>query len=180
MTADVTPTVRGDAALEEIQRLLDAGTLDRAFELLVDIHPADQADVLATIDPGARDVLAPRLSKEALAEILTFLEEEPRRHLTENLDPGVLGPVLDEADQDVAVDVLPRGAGVGVAQLGGVQLVLARPRCGRQGVLDDAVQRIAECGDVGLVDRDAGQHVGLVIVHVAVRAGLVDVEQVHG
>jgi hypothetical protein len=49
----------------------------------------------------------------------------------------------------------------------------------RQSRLDDAMKLLTERGDVCLVNGDAREHVGLIVVHEAVRAGLVDVQDVH-
>jgi len=95
-----------DAALEEIERLLEDGRVDQALAQLAVLHPADQAEVIAELEPSLRAPLLPRIPQEALAQILAFLEEEPRRSVVAPLEPSVLGLLLDLVGRDVAADVL--------------------------------------------------------------------------
>jgi magnesium transporter len=106
MTTDATATPQGEATLDEFQRLIDAGEVDGALALLAELHAADQADALVAIDYEQGVALLQQLPSEAIAEVLEYLEEEPRRSFVEQIDPTILGPVLDQAEQDVAVDVL--------------------------------------------------------------------------
>lgn len=95
-----------EATLEETKRLLDDGRPDEALTALSSLHPADQARTLAQLDEELRAALLPRLGRDTLAEILGFLEEEPRGEIVAGLDPAVLAPLLDRVGRDVAADVL--------------------------------------------------------------------------
>ena len=101
--AETPPT---DAAREETLRLLEAGHTDQALAQLATLHPADQAELIGDLDADLRAPLLPRIPQDALAEILEFLEEEPRRTVAAELEPTVLGPLLDHVDRDVAADIL--------------------------------------------------------------------------
>jgi magnesium transporter len=106
MTAETPPTAQSEATLDEVRRSLEDDDINRALILLAELHAADQADTLAALEPEDGALLLQHFERKSIAEVLEYLEEEPRRALTERIDPAVLGPVLDEADQDVAVDVL--------------------------------------------------------------------------
>lgn len=106
--ADETTTEldRADAALKEIEPLLQDGDADAAVEHLVALHPADQAEVIAELEPEALELVLPRLPADAIAEVLGFLKEEPRRDVVARISPAVLGPILDLVERDDAVDIL--------------------------------------------------------------------------
>lgn len=101
--AEVSP---GEIALEEAERLLDAGRVDEALAHVAALHPADQAQLIAGLDPDLRALLLPRVPEEAMAQVLDYLEEEPRRSIIAVLEPAALGPILDRVQRDVAADVL--------------------------------------------------------------------------
>jgi magnesium transporter len=92
--------------MEQVRDLLMAGDVPGALAHLGSLHPADQAEVIAALDAELRVPLLPRLPQETLADILEYLNEEPRRHVVMELEPAVLAPLLDRVDTDVAADVL--------------------------------------------------------------------------
>ena len=100
---EVSPS---EAALEQLERLIEGGRLAAALEHIAALHPADQAAVIAELDEGQRSQLLGRLSQDELAEIFEYLEEEPRREVIAQMEPATLGPVLDKVDRDVAADIL--------------------------------------------------------------------------
>ncbi len=105
--ADDSPEVSPvDAALPETQRLLEEERPDEALAQLAALHPADQAGVVGQLDASLRAALLPRIPDEAMAQILAYLNEEPRRSLVAEMEPAALGPLLDLVDRDVAVDIL--------------------------------------------------------------------------
>ena len=106
MPDDETQVSSVEAALEEVRRLLAVGRIDDALAHLTALHPADQADVVAELEPGEIGLLLPRLPQEGLAEVLDYLKEEPRRAVVAEIEPALLGPVLDRVERDVAVDIL--------------------------------------------------------------------------
>jgi magnesium transporter len=95
-----------DTAFEEMMNLLEARQSGQALARLSALHPADQARFFARLDETARASLLPQIPRETLADILEYLEEEPRRGIVAELEPAVLGPLLDQVERDVAVDIL--------------------------------------------------------------------------
>lgn len=106
MSDEIDESHPSEAALQETQRLLEAGRTDEALSALSTLHPADQAEVIAQLDASLRAPLLPRIPREALAQILAFLNEELRRRVVADVTPDLLGAVLDQMERDVAVDVL--------------------------------------------------------------------------
>ncbi len=106
MPEEVIEVSPSEAALEELERLIEGGRLAAALDHLAALHPADQAVVIAELDEAQRSQLLARLPQDELAEIFEYLEEEPRREVIAQLEPATLGPVLDKVDRDVAADVL--------------------------------------------------------------------------
>ena len=105
MSDDFAEFSRDDGP-QETQRLLAAGRTNQALTQLSTLHPADQAELIARLDAPLWAPLLPRIPREALAQILAYLSEEPRRRVVAELAPDLLGPVLDQVDRDVAVDIL--------------------------------------------------------------------------
>ena len=103
---DVRPGDAADAALDAVQALLAGGRLEEALTQLAALHPADQAAVIAELEDEHQAALLPRIPHQAMAEILEYLEEEPRRHIIGQLEPAAIGPILDRVERDVAADVL--------------------------------------------------------------------------
>jgi len=92
--------------MEQVREFLIAGDVPGALSHLERLHPADQAEVIAGLEPELRVALLPQLPRETLADILEYLKEEPRRHVVMELEAAVLAPLLDRVDTDVAADVL--------------------------------------------------------------------------
>jgi magnesium transporter len=106
MPEDVIELSPSEIGLEEVRHLIEDGNAAGAVEHLGTLHPADQAAILAELDEDHRTHLLPRIPRDPLAEIIEYLEDEPRREIARELDPAILGPVLDLVDRDVAADVL--------------------------------------------------------------------------
>jgi magnesium transporter len=106
MTQDDLDRTDSEAALEEVRALLARGQVDDALARLAALHPADQAEVIAELETDERASLLPFIPHETIADIVPYLRGETRREVVAELDPGLLGPLLDEVEPDVAVDVL--------------------------------------------------------------------------
>lgn len=94
------------ASLGELERLIEAGDVDEALAQLSEFHAADQAHGVGHLDAASQAPLLSRMPSEALADILSYLEDEPRRSVVADLEPEVLAPLLDRIDFDDAVDIL--------------------------------------------------------------------------
>ena len=106
MADETTAQDQDDSALREAQRLFESESTDAGLTQLAALHPADQAHVLSQLDSELRAPLLSRISQSALAEILEYLKDEPRHAIVDELPTALLGPLLDEVDRDIAVDIL--------------------------------------------------------------------------
>ena len=95
-----------EALRDQLRRLVEAGALARAVDLLADSHPADQADLIEKLEDEDRERLVRALPSDQLAELLEYLDEEMRADLLADLPANVLAPVLDQVDEDVAADIV--------------------------------------------------------------------------
>lgn len=91
---------------DDIRLLMEDGALERAIELLEDMHPADQADLIEHLDEEDRERLVRLLPAEQLGDVLEYLEEGVRTALVAELPADILAPALNQLDEDVAADIV--------------------------------------------------------------------------
>jgi magnesium transporter len=89
-----------------INDLVEREQLHDALGLLVNRHPADQADLIEHLERDAQEQIVRALTPEQLGELLEYLEEDLRAGLLADLPVDELVPVLNQVDEDVAADVL--------------------------------------------------------------------------
>ena len=73
---------------------------------LREMHPADAATQIASLDAEERNAVADAMNNEDLADLLVELPEDEAAALIEHLDTERASDVLEEMDIDDAVDVL--------------------------------------------------------------------------
>jgi magnesium transporter len=93
--------------LERLQQLLqgDDADVQEAIELL-DLHPADQADLYEGLSDEDRQKMLALLSADEIAALLEHVDQELVRPLAEQMPRATLARVLDQTDNDVAADIL--------------------------------------------------------------------------
>lgn len=91
---------------EQLSELLDGHAVDAAVELISAIHPADQADLYANLEPEKREAFLALLSADGMAMLLQHLDEEERKEIIQRMPRASLARVLDRMDNDEAADVL--------------------------------------------------------------------------
>ena len=87
-------------------RLVEEGDVDGAVALLSELHPADRGEALLAMESGPLGEVVSRLTTEATAEVLEYVDLEEALALVSEVDPAELPHVLDETSLDVAADVL--------------------------------------------------------------------------
>jgi magnesium transporter len=92
--------------IETIEELVKAGDLLAARALLVNRHPADQADILEELEDDSIRQLVATLEPPEIAAILEYLEDDYRRQVVSGVEPAELVPILDEVDEDLAADIV--------------------------------------------------------------------------
>src|SRR5687768_17052940 len=94
------------ATKTELDRLLSAGNNENAIDVLSELHPADAADVLETLDDEEISSLLTVWQPGAAAEVLSEIEAERRFQVAERMAAGILADILDVMAPDEAADFL--------------------------------------------------------------------------
>lgn len=74
--------------------------------ILIDLHPADAADLLERLPLEQRRVAFHNLPENIVADTLAELSEGVQSHLLQHVDDDDLGDVLEELDSDDAADIV--------------------------------------------------------------------------
>ena len=91
---------------DRLRELVEAGETAHALEILLESHPADQADLIEQQPEEVQEQIIRSLTPQQLGDVLEFLNEERRADLLADLPADVLAPVLDQVDEDVAADIV--------------------------------------------------------------------------
>jgi magnesium transporter len=95
-----------DLSLERIRSALDGQRTQDALAILLDLHPADQAEIFNLLNDEEQEVLLPLLDVPATADLFEELEDEEVLEAIESLSTERLADVLDEMEPDEAADLL--------------------------------------------------------------------------
>jgi len=74
--------------------------------LIVDLHPADLADILHHLDDEYRAYIFDMLDAEVASDVMTELDEVSRDDILEDLDDKRISEIVDEMDSDDATDLV--------------------------------------------------------------------------
>lgn len=91
---------------DEIEALIAQGQLDRLHDLLVDVHPADIADIMDELSTEDAVTIFSILSDETASEVLDETGSLIRQELVEQVDEERLADLLDELPMDDAAEFL--------------------------------------------------------------------------
>lgn len=92
--------------IERIRSSLETNRIKDAVSILLDLHPADQAEAFNTLTEAEQDILLPILDVSDAADLLEELEDEDVLEAVDALTPEQLADVLDEMEPDEAADLL--------------------------------------------------------------------------
>jgi magnesium transporter len=92
--------------LERIKVALHSRRMEDAKNILLDLHPADQAEIYNQLSDDERGILLPLLGVADTADLLEELEDETVLDAIEGLTNTQLAEVLDEMEPDEAADLL--------------------------------------------------------------------------
>lgn len=95
-----------DYAVKRIRAALEDERFSDAVAYLVELHPADQAEVFALLDDDEQDILLPGLDVAATADLLEEMEDDEVLEAVEGLSTERLADVLDEMEPDEAADLI--------------------------------------------------------------------------
>jgi magnesium transporter len=110
-----------DITFERLRAALSTNRTEDAVSVLLDLHPADQAEVFSLLSDEEQSYLLSIIDINATADLLEELEDEEALEAVEALSTERLADVLDEMEPDEAADLIgdlpPEQASVVLAQM---------------------------------------------------------------
>jgi magnesium transporter len=95
-----------ETTIERVRQALAGQRLEDAKNLLLGLHPADQAEVYQRLNQEEQGYLLPSLNVADTADLLEELDDEDVMEAVEGLTNEQLADVLDEMEPDEAADLL--------------------------------------------------------------------------
>lgn len=95
-----------DIVVERIRNALAGERIQDAVEILLALHPADQAEVFNWLGDEEREQLLPLMDIPATADLLEEMEDQDVLDAIGSLSAEQLADVLDEMEPDEAADLL--------------------------------------------------------------------------
>ena len=92
--------------MRQVREHLTSQEFEAAVPIFGELHPSDQAELVAELDQEQRQGMLGALGPGASARILEQMEREEALEVFGEMEPPVLSVILDEARPDVAVDLL--------------------------------------------------------------------------
>jgi len=92
--------------LNSIRDLIDKKNQGALLNLLIDLHPADIADLLSDLKKDERKYLFPLLPTEKASAVLTELDPPIVDQLLEDVSEQQLSTLVDKMDSDDAADII--------------------------------------------------------------------------
>ncbi len=92
--------------IENLKYLVQAQDRPKLKNILVDIHPADIADIIRDMEIDERAFIFNLLDLETRSDVVLEFDEVTRDQLIEVLGPEELSQLVDQMDSDDATDVL--------------------------------------------------------------------------
>jgi magnesium transporter len=92
--------------IENIRQAVRQGDAFYIESILVDLHPADVAEIFESIDAYECKFILDLMEEEFAAEVLTELEEEVRERLLRIMSSKEIAEQLEQIDSDDAADIL--------------------------------------------------------------------------
>ena len=102
----MTPEEQLSITLERVRSAIETQRLDDAVAILLDMHPADQAEIFNRLEDVYQNQLLPLIDVSATADMLEEMEDEEVLDAVESLTPERLADVLDKMEPDEAADLL--------------------------------------------------------------------------
>ncbi|MEX0782015.1 MAG: magnesium transporter [Dehalococcoidia bacterium] len=92
--------------LADAKSLIRAGEWGKVVALVASLHPADLVDLSLDLEESERRELLDRLPTDIVGEMFGFVEDDELRELIRSVGVEDLPAVLEEVDDNVAVDVI--------------------------------------------------------------------------
>jgi len=97
---------KAEDRLQILANALEQGTLQHAWKMLNDLHPAEIAKLLESLRPGEREIIWKLVESEYGGEILLHLNEEARAGLIRDMEDNELVAATEGMDMDDLADLL--------------------------------------------------------------------------
>ena len=94
--------------MARVRDLLEGSDPESALASFLELHPADQAQLLSEVDLGRQQSLLDLLEPEQAALVLEKMRPEEAAEAVGAMEPATLSDILDEVGPDVAADILKR------------------------------------------------------------------------
>lgn len=92
--------------VDNISYLVDVKDEALIRNIIIDLYPADLADILHHLDDEHRDYIFSKLDAETASEVIAELDKVSRDDILEELDEERLSEIVDEMDSDDATDLV--------------------------------------------------------------------------
>ncbi len=92
--------------VENINFLADARNDALVSNMIIDLHPADLAEILYHLDDEHRSYIFDLLDAETASEVISEMDGVSREDLLEELDHDRITEIVDEMDSDDATDLV--------------------------------------------------------------------------
>jgi magnesium transporter len=95
-----------DEILSNISTLIEERAAESLLNIVLDLHPADTAEILNHIKFDDAKYLFHLLPTETAGEVIVELDESLRERLLEHIDADKITDIVDELDVDDATDIV--------------------------------------------------------------------------
>ena len=95
-----------EIAVDRIRSALETQRIKDAVAILLDMHPADQAEVFNLLESEEQTLLLPHIDIASTADLFEEMADEEVLEAAETLSPERLADILDEMEPDEAADLL--------------------------------------------------------------------------
>jgi len=144
--------------IDDVKDLLERDQTGVVQNLLIDLHPADAAELLECLSPDERAKVFELVSDEMAGAVIAEVEKHKRRDLLEGLGPVKIFGIVRQLDSDDAADLLselPPETAEGVFRLmeeseaGELREILKFPEDSAGGIMAVEVMSVPEGLTVG-------------------------------
>jgi len=101
-----TAAIDKEQLVEEVMSAIDEGDDDRLRDALADLHPADSANLVASIPEPDREHLWNFMPEETAGEVISHLDDVARDSLIGQMEPHEVATAVGSLDLDDLVDLV--------------------------------------------------------------------------
>ncbi len=101
-----TATIDKEQLVDEVMAAIGQGDDERLRDALADLHPADSANLVASIPEPDRERLWTCMPEETAGEVISHLDDVARDSLIEQMEPHEVALAVGSLDHDDLVDLV--------------------------------------------------------------------------